>query len=72
MFNGRGWLDKHIGLLQGVGDSAAGDVEVFRLDLNADELAAELDGGNASCAAAHEWVEDTATIIWELLYAPLH
>ena len=35
---------------------AAGDVEVARLDLDADELAAELGAGDARRAAAHEGV----------------
>ena len=51
-------FDEKIGLLQCFGDAAARDVEVFRLDFDADELAAEFDGGNACGAGAHEGVED--------------
>ena len=40
----------------------AGDVEVFGLDLYADEFAAEIHAGNACGAGAHEGVEDVLTV----------
>ena len=43
-------------MLGGFLDAAAGDVEILGVDLDADETAAELDGGNASRAAAHEGI----------------
>ena len=39
-------------------DTLAGDIEVFRLYLDADELAAEIHAGDAGRAAAHEGVEE--------------
>src|SRR5690606_13165768 len=40
-------FDEEVCLFHRLFDAAAGDVEVFRLDLDADEAAAELDAGNA-------------------------
>jgi len=51
---------KQLALTLGVLDTPAGDVEVARLNLDPDELAAELGAGYAGRAAAHEWIQDTA------------
>ena len=68
---GLGGFDKHVrGIERGL-YATAGDVEVFWLNLDADELAAEFDGSNAGRAGAHEWVEDNLRFR-ELLYAPFH
>ena len=50
----RGCFHKKIGARQSVTDATAGDVEVGRLDLNSDEPAACLNGGNASRARTTE------------------
>ena len=55
-------LKKHIRLAPSFRDTSAGDVEILGLYLDADELAAKLDGGDARCAAAHERVENDASI----------
>src|SRR5690606_14881410 len=52
-------------------DALAGYVEVARLNLDADEAAAELDGGYACGARAHEGVEDEVGFR-EKAEAPLH
>ena len=52
MFGLRGRLDEEVALLVGVLDSFAGDVEIFGLYLDADELEAELDASNAGGADA--------------------
>src|SRR5690606_23898719 len=51
-------LGEEAGLPVGFLDAAAGYVEVARLDLDADELAAKVHAGNSGGAAAHERVED--------------
>ena len=55
---GSGALDEHVRLLQCLANATAGYVEILGLYLDADELATELDGGNASRARAHKWVND--------------
>lgn len=42
-------------------DALAGDVEVSRVDLDADEASAGLDAGYAGCAAAHEGIKNCIT-----------
>src|SRR5574340_466770 len=49
---------EHPLLAIGVLDPLAGDVEILGLDLDANELAAEIGAGDASRARAHERVED--------------
>src|SRR5690348_7648324 len=41
-------------------DAAAGDVEVFGLNLDPNELAAQVYAGNASGPGAHEWIDHNA------------
>ena len=45
----------------GLGDAALCDGEVLRVNLDADEVPARLDAGNASGAGTHEGVEDGGT-----------
>ena len=45
----------------GLGDAALCDGEVLWVNLDADEVAARLDAGNASGAGTHEGVEDGGT-----------
>jgi hypothetical protein len=52
--------DKQIRLSIGSLYATAGDVEVTGLDLNADELAAELGAGNTCGPAAGEGIKDDA------------
>ena len=56
----------------GLGDAALCDGEVLWVNLDADEVAARLDAGNASGAGTHEGVEDKFTIACCTLYNPSH
>src|SRR5690606_29893133 len=51
-------------------DALAGDVEVFRLDLYANEPPAELCASNAGRAAAHEGIKDGLPKIREPMHKP--
>ena len=48
--------NEQVGLALGAFDALAGDVEILGFWLYPDEVAAHLDGGNASGAGAHEGV----------------
>ena len=51
-------LDEHVGLAGRLLDAAASDVEIFWLNLDADETTAHLDAGDACRSAAHEGIDD--------------
>ena len=58
------WLHKHIRLSVGFLNTAAGYVEVFGLNLDADKLAPHFRAGYAGCAGTHEGIEDGIAVIW--------
>ena len=63
---------KQTGLAPCLLNPLAGDVEVTGVNLYADKLPAQLQGGYACGAGAHEWVEDRLGVGWQVLNTPLH
>jgi hypothetical protein len=51
---------EHVALLLRLLDPTTRNLKVARLVLNTDKAAPHLDGGNAGCAGALEWVKNDA------------